>query len=35
MERTMKAQILLLCYLLNMYEHADLVSGNIKQALRS
>ena len=35
MERTIKAQILLLCYFLNMSEHADLLSGNIKQALHS
>lgn len=32
MERTRKAQILLLCYLLNMHEHADLLSANMKQA---
>ena len=35
MERTIKAQILLLCYFLNMSEHADLLSGDIKQALYS
>lgn len=35
MERTIKAQILLLCYFLNMSEHADLLSGNVKQALHS
>lgn len=31
----MKAQILLLCYLLNMDEHPDLLSGNMKQAPHS
>lgn len=35
MERTMKVPILLLCYVFNMYEHADLLSGDIKQALHS
>lgn len=35
MERTMKVPILLLYYVFNMYEHADLLIGDIKQALHS